>query len=137
MGTHQVEAAELNREEGPDQVDEANGKRDPSWYNAAIKQPNLIEQVKRIIDLVSECMNGYQLDATFAKVIAAPTEHKHFSEQNGLPWTKNHAGQDVLCIPRHKVWKRQLTEIVINQAHIAIGHMGPQKTNEYVRRWYW
>ena len=30
-----------------------------------------------------------------------------------------------------------LTAIVIDQAHTILGHFGPQKTADYVRRWYW
>lgn len=40
-------------------------------------------------------------------------------------------------IPRSKTGGRRLTEIVIDQAHTILGHLGGQKTEEYIRRWFW
>lgn len=131
----QIEAAELDRnDEEPE--DEATDQG-PSWADAPHKQPDLKEQVERVIDLIKECKRGYPLDTTFSKVIDAPMEHKHFTLKDELLWTTNRNRQEVLCVPRTKVDRRQLIEIVINEAHLAIGHLGPQKTDEYIRRWYW
>jgi hypothetical protein len=46
-------------------------------------------------------------------------------------------GDSVLCVPPVVIKKRRLTEIIIAQAHEVLGHFGPQKTAEYVRRHYW
>ena len=33
--------------------------------------------------------------------------------------------------------KQCLTEIILSQAHQVLGHLGPQKTSEYVHCYYW
>jgi hypothetical protein len=52
-------------------------------------------------------------------------------------YTRNKAGESVLCIPSFIRKKRRMTEIIIAQAHEVLGHFGPQKTAEYIRRHYW
>ena len=52
-------------------------------------------------------------------------------------YTQNRAGTSVLCIPLVVQNKRRLTEVIILQAHEVLGHFGPQKTAEYIRRHYW
>src|SRR5262249_18365952 len=49
----------------------------------------------------------------------------------------NWIGEPVLCIPRARNKKFSLTAQVIEQAHTTLGHFGPQKTADYIRRWYW
>jgi hypothetical protein len=43
----------------------------------------------------------------------------------------------VLCIPSVIQKKRRLTEIIIAQAHEVLGHFSPQKTADYIQRYYW
>ena len=43
----------------------------------------------------------------------------------------------MLCVPRGTHKGRSLTGIVIDQAHTVLGHFGPSKTADYIRRWYW
>jgi hypothetical protein len=72
-----------------------------------------------------------------SKVSKHPDHHKNFEFHNGLIYTKNCTGQDVLCVPSVVKNKQRLTEIVIAQAHEVLGHLGPQKTADYIRRFYW
>src|ERR1700723_214958 len=43
----------------------------------------------------------------------------------------------VYYIPRVVNKDYSLMAIVIDQAHTILGHFGPQKTDDYVRQWYW
>ncbi len=110
---------------------------DPTWGESTTNGPPLQPRIEAILDFKKKVRNGYELDTTLAKVMAAPNEHKLYQVRDGLLWTNNRQGISVLCVPRIKVDKRRLTKIILEQAHTALGHMGTQKTNEYIRWWYW
>ena len=76
-------------------------------------------------------------DTLCAKVLNNIGHHRNFEAQDGLLYTRNCAGTSVLCIPSVVLRKRRLTEIIIAQAHEVLGHFGPQKTADYIRRHYW
>src|SRR6202142_3494490 len=61
----------------------------------------------------------------------------HYWMKNGLLYTKSRNGLAVVCVLNVKFDKRRIVEVVIDEAHRAIGHLGPDKTLSYVRRWYW
>lgn len=46
-------------------------------------------------------------------------------------------GKRVTCIPRAKWEKRTLVDLIIESAHVTIGHFGYRKTSEYLRKWWW
>ncbi|KAI9057450.1 hypothetical protein FKP32DRAFT_1542420, partial [Trametes sanguinea] len=80
---------------------------------------------------------GYVNDHTFSKVLENPSHHSNFAVQDGLLYTRNRAGDSVMCVPRTLYNRRALPELVIDRAHTALGHLGPQRTSEYIRRWFW
>ena len=108
-----------------------------SWTTALTKGPPLMPIIAQEIEFMTEVKKGYKDDTTFNKIIRAPEEHQLFEVRDGAIWTKNRQGNEVLCVPRSMVKKRRLTGIVIDHAHTVIGHMGAQKTDEYVRNWFW
>lgn len=80
---------------------------------------------------------AYPLDRTFAKVLESPGAYPSFEMKDGLLYVTNRFGDKVLCLPFGKLKQRSLRERVIDEAHRLLGHMGAQKTIEYVRRWFW
>ena len=90
------------------------------------------------LDFVRAVKTGYQDDSMFAKILAKPHHYPGFRMVDGVIFTKNRLGTDCVCIPRSRLkGKRALPEIVIDHAHNTIGHLGPQRTSEYARRWFW
>jgi hypothetical protein len=82
--------------------------------------------------------DGYIEDNMFSKVIDNPGHYPLFRIADGIIHTKNRLGDECMCIPRSLLkGKRSLPEIVIDHAHEALGHLGPHKTSEYARRWFW
>jgi hypothetical protein len=82
--------------------------------------------------------DGYRNDNIFSKVINNPGHYLIFRVINGLVHNKNHMGQDCLRIPQSLLkGKQSLPEIVIDQAHDTLGHLGAQKTSESAQRWFW
>ncbi len=78
--------------------------------------------------------SAYPGDTTFSKVLAAPKAHPTFAESQGLLYVTNRFGHKVLCVPYGRLKSRSLHELVIDHAHRTLGHLGAQKTAEYVRR---
>ncbi|RDX40603.1 hypothetical protein OH76DRAFT_1366003, partial [Lentinus brumalis] len=80
---------------------------------------------------------SYGMDPLFSKVFQAPSNYRSFAVCDGFVYSTNRRGDEVLCIPRVKYKGRTTTQIILDQAHEAIGHFGPQRTSEYVRRLFW
>ncbi|EIW58965.1 uncharacterized protein TRAVEDRAFT_97538, partial [Trametes versicolor FP-101664 SS1] len=81
--------------------------------------------------------SGYKDDPTFRKVLEQPTQHRAFTTRSGLIYSQNRLSEEVLCIPCMLHQQQAIIELVKDRAHTALGHLGPQCTSEYVRRWFW
>src|SRR3984893_9435237 len=74
----------------------------------------------------------------FSKIVDNPGHYPTFRVMDGIIHTKNRLGDETLCVPQSLLkGKHSLPEIVIDQVHEAVGHLGPQKTLEYACRWFW
>lgn len=135
------EAAALKEAQAPardeDEVEE-DDEEDPSFWavgdnkelpNSIFKQPSDFEGL----------MAAYKEDAVFSKILKAPSEHKAFTfvKSEGRIYTKNRMDERVLCIPRPHIRGRSLVEDIIDRAHTILGHLGSQRTTDYIRRWFW
>ena len=92
---------------------------------------------KNIPDLEKLCRNAYQNNKTFWKIIKHPKDHKSFEITNGVIYHKTNADNKVICIPESNIRGRRLTELVINQAHRIVGHLGAHITESYAQRFFW
>src|SRR3984957_6879654 len=123
-----------------------NGKASDN-ANELDKDPTIIESlshglelrlhVEKTADFIEKVKMGYHHDRLFSKIVTEISRHSAFSLRDGLLYTTNCGGHEVLCIPRVVNKDYSLTAIVIDQAHTILGHFGPQKTADYVCRWYW
>jgi hypothetical protein len=98
---------------------------------------NLHPHVKGDRSVLEDIRNGCSEDKLLSKVSERINHHKNFKIHDSLIYIKNHTGQAMLCVPSVIKNKQCLTEIVIAQAHEVLGHLGPQKTVDYIRRSYW
>ena len=110
---------------------------DPTIFESISNGPELTRYINQTRHFVERVRKGYENDKLFAKIIANPTHFKYFQYENGMLYTTNRIGEPVLCIPRIVTKEYSLTAIIIDQAHKIIGHFGPQRTADYIRRWYW
>jgi hypothetical protein len=94
----------------------------------------IVEQQVPFFDTIAK---NYDNDTFFAKVKSTPERYRNFSVNDSLIVTENAQGHQVTCIPVGIFKGRRLTEIIVDQAHHILGHLGAQKTNKYVRRWFW
>jgi hypothetical protein len=87
--------------------------------------------------LNDDIWKGYIVNHVFKKILEKPEDHPGFEIQDGFIWMKNRGGEEVLCVPSTSSKGTTLYGHIIEQAHTIIGHFGPLKTSEYIRRWYW
>ena len=133
-----IEAEELLKAQKEPEATTAPGGDDPTWAEAITEGPSLPETLNAGIDILEEAKKGYAADKVLSRVVSKPLEHPSFRVSgDGSLWTKGRLGTEVLCIPHAKVGRRFLTEVVVEHAHQTLGHMGAQKTEEYIRRWFW
>ncbi|KAI0037345.1 hypothetical protein FA95DRAFT_1507061, partial [Auriscalpium vulgare] len=109
------------------------GDDDVRIIDSAQNGPPLDKHMNEAQGFMDDVRSSYALDSLFEKVITRPGDHSAFTVEHGLIYTTNRAGVRVLCIPGVVTRKRRLTERVIDQAHTVLGHLGAQKTSEYVR----
>ena len=83
------------------------------------------------------CRDGYTSDRTFCKILEHPEHHKNFEVDNDLIYYLPNSEIRALCIPHSKFRGRRITELVLDQVHRTVGHMGPSITKNYARRIFW
>ena len=111
---------------------------DPSWGESMMTGPPITHVVDGEVDITALAKDGYGQDKVFRKIADSPDEYGTFEKgEDGLIYTKNRISKRVLCIPHILVKRKFLTEWIIEQAHTTVGHMGAQKTEEYVRQSFW
>jgi hypothetical protein len=88
-------------------------------------------------DLERLCRKAYATDKLFGKIIQHPKNHKAFELKDGLLHLKVDSETRALCVPHAEVRGRSLRELVLDQIHRTVGHMGPRITKNYARRYFW
>jgi hypothetical protein len=83
------------------------------------------------------CRDGYTFDKTFQKILEHPKDHKSFEVKDGLIYYSPNSEIRTLCIPHSEFRGRKVTELVIDQVHRIVGHMGSSITGNYARRSFW
>jgi hypothetical protein len=88
------------------------------------------------VGLLDEMRNQYDKDTMFKKVIDSPKEYRNFEVKDGLIHIKL-KDRTVLCIPDVKVGERRLIEVLTDQAHLMLAHLGASKTLSYLMEHVW
>jgi hypothetical protein len=88
-------------------------------------------------DLEKLCREGYTSDQTFRKILQNPKDHKSFEVDKKIIYYSANSGNRMMCIPHSEFRGRRLTELVIDQIHRTVGHMGSRITENYARRYFW
>ena len=132
-----LDSIQLNAESslipvGPDEDDL------PLAIRAGADGQSLCTHIEWQVDLVHIVRKHYREDPVFAKILVHPDAHQRFGVHDGLIWTKNQMGQDIVCFPRKAFLRgRRLVEVIIDQAHTTISHFGQSATSRYIWRYYW
>ncbi|KAI0042925.1 hypothetical protein FA95DRAFT_1466083, partial [Auriscalpium vulgare] len=105
----------------------------PQVRDALGEGPSLPERIATEGDWMTSLTAGYATDAFFSKVVNSPSEFTAFEQEKGAWYSTSRAGNRVLCVPDAMFEKRKLREIITDAAHRTLGHLGTQRTSEYVR----
>jgi hypothetical protein len=86
-------------------------------------------------NIMEDICSGYLQDTVFSKILEHPTHHTTFSIHDRFIYVKK---QDTiaLCVPRVIVKGHRLTESIIDHGHTSLRHLGPDKTEHYLARFY-
>lgn len=78
-------------------------------------------------------------DITFQKIVQRPEQYFGYVMDDGILWymPPQRPGEAVMCLPKGTVWDRALREVAMTRAHKVLGHLGAEKTLEYVRHNFW
>ena len=141
------EGIESCKKEAEELISHGPSKRDLPIDNKDCSNPMVLQSLGQLPDMcpqfegsqkfIKDMKQGYLKDPLCVKPMDNILHHPRFEIANGLIYTKNRADETVLCLPSCFSGNRKATEIVLDQAHKTLGHYGPQKTAEYVRRYFW
>jgi len=93
------EMAKRRREaEAPDDAPE--GTEDPTIFKSISSGPELRTHVEKVTHFLDHVKRRYEKDTLFSKVIKEEERYPAFKYRDGLLYTNNCGGQEVLCIPR-------------------------------------
>jgi hypothetical protein len=110
---------------------------DPTVLTAVQPQGDLLQVTKKSSNILEGISKGYASDTLLTKVWSDIDQYDNYWRNGQLLYTKNRDGSPVTCVP-NTIWKeRKLPEIIIDDAHRVLGHLGPSKTLSYIRRWFW
>lgn len=87
--------------------------------------------------LLQEEKGWYKEDLFFQKILETPKAFKNFSLTKDRFICINLPDRTVICIPDIKISEWMLQEMVINQAHSLLAHLGAKKTLSYLHEYIW
>jgi hypothetical protein len=109
---------------------------EPTVVKSRAKGENLCKTMSNDKTFEEDILRGYEEDIFFGRIMKKNEENPLFRIHNGLIWTQNRRGKEVLCIPLSKSLDTILRVRIVEQAHQVVGHFGLQRTSDYIRRWY-
>ena len=142
--TEQKEACRIEAEEMATNAERSKGNDpsenlgdDPSLLESVGSSPNLPNYMQVKPGLECAISTGYREDSVLLRVLAKPEHYSTFKVRDNLMYTTNRGGEEVLCIPHTEFEGDTIITMVIVQAHQVLGHLGAQRTVDYIHRWYW
>jgi hypothetical protein len=84
-------------------------------------------------DLAKICKEAYSTDKLFRKILQCLEDHKSFAIDDGIIHHIGNAETKTLCIPHSQFRGRRVTELVIDQVHRIVGHLGTCITESYAQ----
>jgi hypothetical protein len=130
----QAEKLALNAEDIPEEEKTtAELEDDLTVYEAISKGPPLHETVEGVSQFTENVKETYTRDTLFKQIIQKPEEHPQFIKVDGLLFTVNRGGDNVLCVPQEidMETNKSFVSRVIEAAHKIVGHFSIFKTSNY------
>jgi len=112
-------------------------EEDPTVFESRACGEHLVAKLTANNSFLTDIKSGYEHDSLFVKVLKQPDQHAAFMIRDQLIWSRNRGGEQVLCVPSTKMGHQSLHGVIIDQVHTIVGHFRPQRTADYIQRWYW
>src|ERR1700734_2751535 len=96
--------------------DGSEDDEDPTIFDSISEGPELKKHVEKASDFLDRVRQGYTKDILFSKIIKEKERHSSFTYRDGLFYSKNRGGLEVLCVPRVVTKDYSLMATVIEQA---------------------
>ena len=97
---HVLNSVQLNAKSSPIPVGPDDDDL-PLAIRAGADSQSPCTHVEQQVDLTHIVRKHYHKDPVFTKILVHLDTHQRFSVRDGLIWTKNQMGRDVVCLP----WK--------------------------------
>ncbi|KIY61560.1 hypothetical protein CYLTODRAFT_324105, partial [Cylindrobasidium torrendii FP15055 ss-10] len=98
---------------------------------------NVLSGGRASLDLVGLVKGNYSSDPLFGPVIQSPKDFRNFEIHNEALYLKIQQDIKLLCIPDIVHNTRKVREVVIDEAHSLLAHLGARKTLAYLRAHVW
>jgi hypothetical protein len=111
---------------------------DPEAQNSEAGGVDLPDYMSRYSAFSELLQSSYIKNPIFSRVLKDPSHHSSFTVDNGLIYHIDRLSNRLLCVPHEALLEgRRLTELIIDHAHLILGHFGQARTLNYIRRYYW
>jgi hypothetical protein len=99
---------------------------------------NMLEILGSTINIKAICRHSYLDDPVLRHVVSNPSNRDNFQTHDGVVQMLNHFRMWVACIPSQAVHDGcHLVELLLDQAHSLLGHLGRAKTQAYLANFVW
>ncbi|TFK60598.1 hypothetical protein BDN72DRAFT_779200, partial [Pluteus cervinus] len=88
------------------------------------------------IDLKKELKGRFSEDTFFKKILDSPKEFKNFIVEDDVVYMSG-STRPLLCVPKVQIGEKSARELVIDEAHSLLAHLGSAKTLSYLRNYVW
>jgi hypothetical protein len=134
-----IEAEEMKQHAEPDPPSLPTLDHDPTISHSQSRGQPLEVITSDLGGFFHELKSAYKTDALYQKFLSHPESHPSFKLSGDYLLRLNHAGETVLCVPKHihSTTKQSLCGMILQSAHQILGHLDAQRTADYIRRWYW
>jgi hypothetical protein len=127
------EKASIERSESPATL----GKHVSKKLNIPEESEESQKQLVALPTFLGEISEATKRDKLLVKVLRDPEAFAGFSVADSIVYLLSNDGHKRLCIPGGNFKGRKMTEIVIDHFHSTLGHLGPLKTIESIKREFW
>lgn len=128
-----------NRHEDPEneRVEVIPAEEDPLAETSTRASVNLYHRISESTDLATIRRANYDDDVNLRHILNDPQQSSDFKVEDGLLRTLNRFKVWVVCVPAKSLHQgRRISEVLINEAHSTVGHMGQARTYGYIQNFF-
>jgi hypothetical protein len=101
-GEREIQAKEManDQQDTGAPIDASEEEDDPTIFESISNGPELRKHIEKVTHFLDRVKHGYKKDTLFTEIVKKEKRYPSFTYRDGLLYTNNRRGQEVLCIPR-------------------------------------